>query len=86
MKTKKRSPKSKKRVVHGSLATELKGLRLRQKLSQEKLAQKSGIDRKTVNRIENLHFSPSMDTFFRICGALGVKPNDVIRKMGTVQK
>ena len=51
-----------------------------EKLIKEKLAQKSGIDRKTINRIENLLFSPSMDTFFRICGALGVKPNDVIKK------
>lgn len=55
-------------------------LRKSRELSQGALAEKSGIDRKTVNRIENNWFSPSMDTFFRICGALGVKPVDVMRK------
>ncbi len=78
MKTKKKSTKSKKQ--QNIVAAELKSLRIVRKLSQDKLAQKSGIDRKTINRIENLRFSPSMDTFFRICGGLGVKPNDVIKK------
>jgi len=78
MKTKRRSVKSEKQ--QSSVAAQLKSLRLSRDLTQERLAQKSGIDRKTINRIENLQFSPSMDTFFRICGALGVKPNDVIKK------
>ncbi len=69
-----------KKQQQRSIAAELKLLRIRRDLTQEKLAQKCGIDRKTINRIENLLFSPSMDTFFRICGALGVKPNDVIKK------
>lgn len=55
-------------------------LRKSRELSQADLADKSGVDRKTVNRIENNWFSPSMDTFFRICGALGVKPVDVMKK------
>ena len=78
MRAKKRSTKADKQQT--SVAAQLKLLRVDQELTQEKLAQKSGIDRKTINRIENLLFSPSMDTFFRICGALGVKPNDVIKK------
>jgi putative transcriptional regulator len=78
MRAKKRSTKSDKQQT--SVAAQLKLLRVDRELTQEKLAQKSGIDRKTINRIENLLFSPSMDTFFRICGALGVKPNDVIKK------
>lgn len=78
MKTKKQPTKFEKQ--QNSVAAQLKFLRINQKLTQDKLAQKSGIDRKTINRIENLRFSPSMDTFFRVCGALGVKPNDVIKK------
>lgn len=78
MRTKKQSAKSNKQQT--SIAAQLKLLRLKQELTQERLAKKSGIDRKTINRIENLQFSPSMDTFFRICGGLGVKPNDVIKK------
>jgi transcriptional regulator with XRE-family HTH domain len=54
-------------------------LRDKRGMTQGQLAQKSGVDRKTINRIENRHFSPSMDTFFRICGALGVKPVDVLK-------
>ena len=78
VKTKKQSTKSEKQK--SSIAAELRLLRIKQKLTQDKLALKSKIDRKTINRIENLWFSPSMDTFLRICGALGVKPNDVIKK------
>lgn len=55
-------------------------MRKSRELTQGQLADKSGVDRKTINRIENNWFSPSMDTFFRICGALGVKPVDVMKK------
>jgi DNA-binding XRE family transcriptional regulator len=48
-------------------------------ISQAELAARSGVDRKTVNRIENNAYSPSLETFFRICGGLGVKPIDVMR-------
>lgn len=64
----------------------LHGTRLKQKITQEALAKKAGVDRKTVNRIENGWFSPSMDTFFRICGALGVKPVDVLKQANKVKK
>lgn len=52
--------------------------RIKSNFSQESLATKCGVDRKTINRIENGHFSPSMETFIRICGALGVKPSKMI--------
>jgi len=47
--------------------------------SQQELADKAGIDRKTVNRIENLHFSPSMETFLRLCNAMKVQAHEVIK-------
>jgi putative transcriptional regulator len=47
--------------------------------SQQQLADKAGIDRKTVNRIENLHFSPSMETFLRLCNAMKVQAHEVIK-------
>ena len=53
-------------------------LRVHKQLSQDELAQRAGIDRKTVNRIENGHFSPSLDTLFRLCKALKVKPADFV--------
>jgi transcriptional regulator with XRE-family HTH domain len=47
--------------------------------SQQQLADKAGVDRKTVNRIENLHFSPSMETFLRLCNAMKVQAHEVIK-------
>jgi putative transcriptional regulator len=47
--------------------------------SQQELADRAGIDRKTVNRIENLHFSPSMETFLRLCNAMKVQAHEVIK-------
>lgn len=35
-------------------------------VSQERLARSSSVDRKTINRIENGHFSPSLHTLCRI--------------------
>jgi len=46
--------------------------------SQQELADRAGIDRKTVNRIENGHFSPSMETFFMLCRAMRVTPTQLI--------
>lgn len=66
------------RFAH-DVSTNLMRMRKKRKLSQDALADKAGVDRKTINRIENNHFSPSMDTFFRICGALGVKPVDMVK-------
>lgn len=48
-------------------------------LTQEELAQMCGIDRKTINRIENGHFSPSLDTMVRLAHAFKV-PFAVIAK------
>jgi DNA-binding XRE family transcriptional regulator len=52
-------------------------LRVENKLTQGQVAKSAGIDRKTVNRIENGHFSPNLDTLFRLCEAIGVKPEKV---------
>ena len=47
--------------------------------SQQELADRAGIDRKTVNRIENLHFSPTMERFLRLCNAMKVQAHEVIK-------
>ena len=48
------------------LANRLYELRIAADLSQAALAEVAGIDRKTINRIENGHFSPSLDTLTRL--------------------
>jgi len=48
-------------------------------LSQDALAELAGIDRKTINRIEKGHFSPSMETFFRIARAFNMNAKDLLK-------
>lgn len=60
------------------ISARLKKLRLERELSQDALAQKAGIERKTINRIENGHFSPNLSTLLSVCKALKVKPSDVL--------
>jgi len=61
-------------------ATFIRSERLSRELSQDALAQRAGVDRKTVNRIENNHFSPSHETMTRILDVLNV---DVVYKVRT---
>ena len=61
------------------VAEKIKDLRIRRGLSQSALADKAGIDRKTVNRIENSHFSPNLSTLFRLCDTLSVAPSELLK-------
>ena len=51
----------------------MKKNRTKKELSQASLAELAGVDRKTINRIENGHFSPSVDTMTRVALVLGTK-------------
>ena len=42
-------------------------------LSQEKLAERAGCDRQSINRVENAAYSPSLDRVFLLADALGVQ-------------
>lgn len=61
------------------VASRLRDFRLSAELTQEGVAELAGIDRKTVNRIENNHFSPNLDTLLRLCKAFGVKPAELLK-------
>ena len=60
------------------LADRLLELRSSEELSQARLAEIAGVDRKTINRIENGHFSPALDTIVRLSVALGISPSDLL--------
>jgi len=60
------------------VSARLKALRLDRELTQDTLAKKAGLERKTVNRIENGHFSPNLSTLIRVCKVLKVKPSEVL--------
>ncbi len=62
------------------LAERLYDLRSANELSQAFLAELAGVDRKTINRIENGHFSPALDTIVRLSVALGIVPSDLLKK------
>jgi len=68
-------------VKERKVAKRLLDLRIERGLTQDKLATKAGVDRKTVNRIENDHFSPSLSTFIGLCKALKVAPSKVLENI-----
>ena len=65
-------------LMRGVLAERLNELRLERELSQAALADYAGVDRKTINRIENGHFSPALDTIVRLSVALDISPSELL--------
>ena len=65
--------------MRSELADRLLTLRAKHDLSQARLAELAGVDRKTINRIENGHFSPALDTLVRLSSALAVTPASLLK-------
>lgn len=61
-----------------NVAQNLVHLREQCSLTQQQLSDLAGIDRKTINRIENGHFSPSIDTLTRLAVVLNVSISDLL--------
>lgn len=57
----------------------LKQYRLDADMTQQEVADYAGIDRKTVNRIENNHFLPNIDTLLRLAKAFSVNPSEIFK-------
>src|SRR5215213_9309854 len=53
-------------------------------LSQEKLAEKAGCDRQSINRVENAAYSPSLDRVFKLADALGMSLSDLFDEFDRV--
>lgn len=70
----KRSVKERRQL----LSEKLYELRLDSDLSQAQLAEIARVDRKTINRIENGHFSPALDTIVRLSVALNISPSEFL--------
>jgi len=69
--------KSEVNKVKNNLAEIIYNKRTDYGISQDTLANIAGVDRKTINRIENGHFSPNLDTLVRIFAALDIKAKTV---------
>ena len=61
-----------------TVADQLMALRAERGLSPARLAELAGVDRKTINRIENGHFSPSLDTITRLSVVLKCRLSDLV--------
>lgn len=56
-----------------------KEARLEAGLTQQVVGDRAGVDRKTINRIENGIFSPSVDTLLRVCYVFDVEPSKMLK-------
>jgi transcriptional regulator with XRE-family HTH domain len=65
-------------VAFGQL---LRKYRLREKMSQEALAARSGYERAFISLIELGKTNPSLRSIFDICGSLRMKPSIFLRKV-----
>lgn len=64
---------------HERLAANIRARRLRANLSQSRLAELAGVDRKTINRVETSRISPRMDVLTAIAESLNSSVEDLIR-------
>jgi transcriptional regulator with XRE-family HTH domain len=60
-------------------------LRAERGWTQERLAHETGFDRKSINRIENAAYSPSLDRLLHLAHALGVAPTDLLAGVKAVR-
>ncbi|MEU1025776.1 helix-turn-helix transcriptional regulator [Streptomyces sp. NPDC005904] len=56
----------------------IRAARLHANLTQERLAEAAGLDRQSINRIEQAHASPVLDNLIRIVDALGVPLRELV--------
>lgn len=55
----------------------IKELRRKSGMSQEELAEKTGLSLRTIQRIENMESVPNGDTLKKLAAALGVSPGEI---------
>lgn len=62
-----------------AVGAHIRAARLHANLSQERLAENAGLDRQAINRIEQGHASPKLDSLLLIADALDVPLADLVR-------
>ncbi|MGY5132276.1 helix-turn-helix domain-containing protein [Streptomyces nigrescens] len=62
-----------------AIGAAIRSTRLRRNLTQERLAERADLDRKTINRIEQGHTSADLDHLLLIADALGVPLSVLVR-------
>lgn len=59
------------------ISQKIRSQRILAGLTQDELAAKANLDRKTIQRIERLRGVPTVETFFQLASALGITPNEL---------
>lgn len=62
-----------------AIGDRIRAARLHANLTQERLAMSINLDRSSLNRIEQGHAAPLLDTLIRIADAIGVPLSDLVR-------
>jgi transcriptional regulator with XRE-family HTH domain len=62
-----------------AIATVIRERRLAKKLSQEKLAELSELDRTYISMLERGLRQPTVGTLFAVAAALGIRASEIIR-------
>jgi transcriptional regulator with XRE-family HTH domain len=68
-------------MVNSAFGRALRDLRLGKGLSQERLAEQSGLHRTYISQLERGLKSPSLETIFAICKALSTSMSHLIRSV-----
>ena len=69
-----------------AFAKTLRAIRREKRISQEKLAEDSDLHAVYISLLEGGKRNPSLETLFKICGALKVKPAEFVRLMENASK
>jgi transcriptional regulator with XRE-family HTH domain len=68
------------RARRREIGQQLRQARIQAGLTQEGLDGRSGIDRQAINRIEQGHAAPRLDTLIRLAAAIGVPLAHLVRE------
>ena len=64
--------------INKKIGIRIKIERFNRKISQEKLAEKSGLNRTTIGYIERGEISPTIETLYKISEALDIALHDLV--------
>lgn len=67
--------KDNENIIYGNT---LKELRIKNHLTQEQVAQKTGFDTKYISQMETGRYMGTIKTMLKFCEALNVTPNDIL--------
>lgn len=68
-------------TIRGMLGEELRRIREKAGITQEELSFRAGVDRSYISQLEHDKKSPTVDTLFRICDALGASTAQLVARV-----